>query len=339
MLAQFRRLCPEMVDVARIRYELLEAIQLMSPVGRRALCEHMELPERAVRGEADRLKEMGLLEYAPDGMRLSDEGKALLDELGGGFDTMFSEPLAERLRRDLNMHHVLIVPGDSARNPLSTRALHRRTARYLAQVVRDGMILAAMGGSTMAGVAKQMEYNRRLPNLLVVPARGGMGEDVEIQANTVAAKVAAAFSARHRLLHWPDDIPTELLPASSEGKFNEWMDCIRRANVLVFGIGRADTMARRRGLIADTLARLYANGAVAEALGYYFDRSGIPVHVASGLGVDLTTLGRVPQRVAVAGGADKAEAILAVVRGAHPTALILDETAAAGIGVLLDSGQ
>lgn len=247
-----------MVDVARTRYELLEAIQLMSPVGRRALCEHMELPERAVRGEADRLREMGLLDYAPDGMRLSDEGRTLLEELGDGFDTMFSEPLAERLRKDLKMNNILIVPGDAATNAISTRALHRRTARYLAQVVKDGMILAAMGGSTMAGIAKQMEINRHLPNLLVVPARGGMGEDAEIQANTVAAKLAAAFSARHKLLHWPDDLPTELLPASAEGKFNEWMDCIRRANVLVFGIGRADTMAKRRGLNANTMARLNA---------------------------------------------------------------------------------
>ncbi|MDD3242671.1 MAG: sugar-binding domain-containing protein [Eubacteriales bacterium] len=338
LLSQFRRLCPELVEAARTRYELLEAIQLMAPVGRRALCEHMEWPERAVRGEADRLREVGLLDFAPDGMRVTKEGQELLEELGDGFDMLFSEPLSSRLRTELKLSNVLVVPGDTAIDSVSTRALYRRTAKYLSQVVKDGMILAAMGGSTTAGVARQLEIRRHLPNLLVVPARGGMGEDVEIQANTVAAKIAGSFSARHRLLHWPDDLPAELLPASAEGKFNEWMDCIRHADVLIYGIGRADTMARRRGLNEDTMARLRAAGAVAEAWGFYFNREGDAVYTASGLGVDLSTMRSISQRIAVAGGADKAEAVLAVVRATRPTALILDEAAAAGIGILLNSG-
>jgi len=109
--------------------------------------------------------------------------------------------------------------------------------------------------------------------------------------------------------------------------------------VLLYGAGRFDEMARRRNLPPDVLARIRARGAVAEALGYYFDRRGNVVHAASGLGLELESLLGIRKRVLVAGGAAKAEAVLAVARGCRPTAAILDERVAAGVCALLDSKQ
>ena len=340
VLSQFRRLVPEMVDTARTRFEILEAVALMAPVGRRALASHLDLPERAVRGEADRLKDLGLLSFAPDGMHLSDEGVAVLQELRAGLDLLFAEPLAERIRNEVGIASVMVVSGDSAVDDVSRRALFRRTMQYLSIMLRDGMTLAIMGGSTMAGVASQAQLSGKgLPSLMVVPARGGLGEEMEIQANTVAARMARGLGARHRLLHWPDDMPTESRPAISNGRLGEWLDSVRHADVLLYGIGRSDEMARRRNLPADVFARIKARGAVAEALGCFFDRKGNVVFAASGLGLDLESLRAIPRRVAVAGGAEKAEAVLAVARGSKPTAMILDEAVAAGICVLLDSKQ
>lgn len=340
LLSQFRRLVPEMVDAARTRFEILEAVALMAPVGRRALSAHLDLPERAVRGEADRLRDLGLITFAPDGMHLSDQGAAVLRELRTGLDLLFAEPLAERIRNELEIPSVMVVSGDSAVDEVSSRALYRKTMQYLSLLLRDGMTLAVMGGSTMAGVAAQAQAGGKgLPSLMVVPARGGLGEEVEVQANTVAARMARGLGARHRLLHWPDDIPSEARPAISDGRLGEWLETVRKGDVLIYGVGRFDDMARRRNLPPDVVARIRARGAVAEALGFYFDRKGAVVYAASGLGLELDTLTSIPRRVAVAGGAGKAEAVLAVARGSKPTALILDEAVAAGICVLLDSQQ
>ena len=112
---------------------------------------------------------------------------------------------------------------------------------------------------------------------------------------------------------------------------------MRNADVLLFGVGRADQMVRRRNLPPDVAGRIRAGGAAAEALGYYFDRQGGVVYAASGLGLALNQFMGIRRRILVAGGAEKAEAVLAVARGCRPTAIILDETAAAGICVLLDS--
>ena len=340
VLSQFRRLVPEMVDTARTRFEILEAVALMAPVGRRALASHLDLPERAVRGEADRLKDLGLILFAPDGMHLTDEGADVLNEIRSGLDLLFAEPLAERIRAEAGIPSVMVVSGDSMADEISRRALYRKTIQYLSILLKDGMTLAVMGGSTMAGVASQAQMaGRGLPNLMVVPARGGLGEEMEIQANTVAARLARGMGARHKLLHWPDDMPSDALPVMADGRFNEWMDIVRRADVLLYSVGRSDEMARRRNLPQDVLARLRARGSVAEALGYYFDRRGNMVYAASGLGLELESLQAIKKRVLVAGGSIKAEAVLAVARGCKPTAMILDETVASGVCVLLDSKQ
>jgi central glycolytic genes regulator len=340
VLSQFRRLVPEMVDTARTRFEILEAVSLMAPVGRRALASHLDLPERAVRGEADKLKDLGLILFAPDGMHLTDEGTEVLGEIRAGLDLLFAEPLAERIRSDTGISSVMVVSGDSVADEVSRRALYRKTMQYLSILLRDGMTLAIMGGSTMAGVASQAQVGGRgLPNLMVVPARGGLGEEMEIQANTIAARLARGLGARHKLLHWPDDMPADSLPVMADGRFGEWLDSVRHADVLLYSVGRSEEMAKRRNLPADVLARIRAHGAVAEALGYYFDRKGAVVYAASGLGLELESLLAIKKRILVAGGAAKAEAVLAVARGCKPTAMILDETVAFGVCGLLDSRQ
>lgn len=340
VLSQFRRLVPEMVDTARLRFEILEAVALMAPVGRRALAAHLDLPERAVRGEADRLRDLRLITFAPDGMHLTDEGAEVLGEIRSALDMLFAEPLAERIRKEAGIASVMVVSGDATSDEVSRRALNRKTMQYLSIMLRDGMTLAVMGGSTMAGVASEAQQGGRVfPNLMVVPARCGLGEEVDIQANTVAARLARGLGARHRLLHWPDDMPTDALPVRNDGRLGEWTESVRNADVLLYGVGRSDEMARRRNLSQDVLARIRAKGAVAEALGFYFDRRGGTVYAASGLGLELESFLGIRKRVLVAGGANKAEAVLAVARGCKPTAMILDESAAAGVCVLLDSKQ
>lgn len=58
---------PEVVDVMQQRYKLLYYIQIMQPVGRRALAENVELAERTVRSEVDFLNKQGSVEITSAG--------------------------------------------------------------------------------------------------------------------------------------------------------------------------------------------------------------------------------------------------------------------------------
>ena len=68
----------------------------------------------------------------------------------------------------------------------------------------------------------------------------------------------------------------------------------QNAQVVLFGIGRADTMVQRRRLNAAKQKALKDSGACGEALGSYCDLAGNIVHSTSNVGVALTEIQRNP---------------------------------------------
>ena len=94
------------------------------------------------------------------------------------------------------------------------------------------------------------------------------------------------------------------------------------------GIGRADQMARQRGLSQAESDELLKKGAVGEAFGDFFDESGRTVFQMSTVSVELTKLQKNPVMLAVAAGKRKADAIIACTRHEAHESLITDEGAA-----------
>jgi central glycolytic genes regulator len=98
-------------------------------------------------------------------------------------------------------------------------------------------------------------------------------------------------------------------------------------------------MARRRHLRPDQLSLLEQLGAVGETFGYYFNRRGEIVYVTPSTGLKLENIKQIEHVIAVAGGASKAEAILAVLSYRFPPlTLVTDEGALTGMLNLLERG-
>src|SRR5699024_4659146 len=104
-----------------------------------------------------------------------------------------------------------IVPGNSDENDLILKDIGKTAALYLKKIIKDDYIIGITGGSTMAQVADEMPKIKSKDNVLVLPARGGLGKDVETQANSIAAKLAKKLDGNYRLLHAPDSIEKETL--------------------------------------------------------------------------------------------------------------------------------
>jgi DNA-binding transcriptional regulator LsrR (DeoR family) len=78
-----------------------------------------------------------------------------------------------------------------------------------------------------------------------------------------------------------------------------------------------------------TRARLKASGAVGDICVRFFDINGNPLEELLGAtGIELAQLRRVQRVIGVAGGVDKAEAILGAVRGQYIQVLITDDLTA-----------
>ena len=64
-----------------------------------------------------------------------------------------------------------------------------------------------------------------------------------------------------------------------EPNIREIVEVIRRARIVIHGIGDAMVMARRRRRVdGAVIEAMKAEGALAESFGYYFDRNGAVVH-------------------------------------------------------------
>lgn len=333
-----RKIAPELTQIIEARYNLLRHIQHTQPVGRRALAMMLDMGERVVRAQVDWLKTAGLVEFSQLGMTVTTEGQAMLADLAEYIRLLHGlVTLETELIEKLSLKQVIIIPGDSEADSAVRRELGRAAAGVLNQHLGDNMTVAVSGGSTMAKVAEAINFS--MPSTTVVPARGGLGEIVEYQANTIAAVIAGKLGGRYRLLHIPDGVSEETLEAILAGDANlrTVADAIRHANILVHGIGEAVEMAGRRGVPAETIAEIERRGAVGEALGQYCALPGKVMYVTSSIGLRLDDLAGIGTVIAVAGGSAKAKAILAVAGTGRQDVLVTDEAAAKAIQLLINN--
>ena len=199
-------------------------------------------------------------------------------------------------------------------------------ANYLNEVIRDNYIIAITGGSTIKEVVEAFSTTNSYQNILVVPARGGMGRKVETQANTLAASFAKKLKANYKMLHIPDNISLDLLDTLIKQKdIREVIDCIHKSDVLIYGIGNAIEMAEKRGASLDEIERLQKFGAIGEAFGCYFDKDSKVVSQTTAIGISIEEARNIKIHIAVAGGKNKVESVISTQLNNKNGILVTDE--------------
>jgi len=318
---------PDLEELLDERYRVLRAVYFLQPIGRRTLAEYLESGERSVRNIVEALKQQELLETTPIGIITTTKGANTLWLLKGYIEKIKGiENLEKLIALKFGLKKVIIVSGDADKDLTAKKEMATAATKLLEKNLQDGMVVAVSGGTTMAMIADCMETITEPKAVTVVPARGGLGEEVEKQANTVAAKMAKALGGNYRLLHVPDVLEEELLkPLLSSSYLNEVIEIIKHADILLHGIGTAEEMALRRGLQKEFVEKLLESGAVGEAFGYYFDRKGKIVHTTPSAGLRLEDLQNISLSIAVGGGMSKAEAISAFLQVAPINILVTDE--------------
>lgn len=324
------KLLPDLVPVIQKRFLILQYIRIMQPIGRRNLSASVGITERVLRSEVALLKEQRLINVASSGMTLTDEGQSLLQNLEQPMRELFGlKNIEDQLKESFNLKEVIVVSGDSDELAWVKKEMGRATVGCINQRLKTNNIVAVTGGSTLAAVAEMMNADAKELSPLFVPARGGLGEDVGNQANTICAKMAEQAKGNYRLLHLPDELSKEAyLTMMEEPKVKEVLNLIRSSSIVVHGIGEAFTMAKRRQSSSEQLEILIENEAVGEAFGYYFNENGEDVYRVRTIGLQLEELKDIPYVLAVAGGSSKAKSISSFLKKGHVNILVTDEGAA-----------
>lgn len=325
-----KQLLPELIELLKKRYTVLHQIMLSNPIGRRTLATLLQMTERVLRAETDLLKAQGLIDMDNMGMRITDEGRQLMRRMESMMGELLGmRQLEENIRQAFDLKQVIVVPGNSDVSLNVKQELGQAACKALGSIMGKKDIVAVTGGSMLAAMANQFKSRSPLKGNWFVPARGGLGESLEYQANTIASTMAKQVGAQYRLLHVPDLLSKETYQSlKQEPDILDILRVIRQARIVVHGIGEAFVMAKRRRMDEETIQKLLREGALAEAFGYYFDRDGNVVNTMLTLGLRLEDLTRIEVVIAIAGGQSKGESIAAVLRAKYEDILVIDEAAA-----------
>ncbi|HHY20311.1 MAG TPA: hypothetical protein GX525_00195 [Bacilli bacterium] len=325
-----QKIVPDLLELMTRRYQILKMINMLEPIGRRNLSMSVSLTERVLRSEVTFLKEQGLLHMSQAGMSLTEIGQRTLLRLEEVMkEELGLKELEEKLKAYLGIEEVIVVAGDSDQFDWVKKEIGKAAVNVMHRQVQADSIVAVTGGTTVAAIADVIPADSALSKATFVPARGGVGELVESQANMICAAIARKVGAQYRMLHVPDrlseDAYTSLI---ADPSIQEVLQLIQAANLIIHGIGDAKLMALRRGSNGELMAKLQEQEAVAEAFGYYFDKNGQIIEKERTIGLQLNDLTDSKYVISVAGGAKKAAAIDAYIRYRPSHVLITDEAAA-----------
>ena len=209
-------------------------------------------------------------------------------------------------------------------------------ARYLQDVIRDGMVLGVSYGRTIAATIGKLSATRPL-DLVVVQLLGALGSDNPlIEGSNLARDLAAKYGATYRYLYAPlvveDDRTRDKLVR--EPLVQDVLDVGRRADIALVGIGvlgdEAPSLIYRGYLTAADVARLRSIGGVGNMCAQFFDADGVPLDTdlnRRAISIGLTGLEGIDLVVAAAAGRQKAPAILGALRGGYVDVLVSDDDA------------
>ncbi len=331
---------PEMDELLPLRFNLLNTVKFNQPIGRRILSSTMGYTERIVRRECDILKNNNLIEYYPDGMRITPKGAEVLEALSEVFYKIngISE-LEKKLAEKLNIKRVIVGSVGIQDSKVALNEMGYEAAHYLSSLLNEKSVIGLTGGSSIERVINgyRSEWTHLDKNAItVVPARGGLGNKNEYQANTLAERLANKLDANYHMLYTQDNLSKATIEElKNEPNIRKALDYIHEIDVLLFGIGRADVMAGRRALDQEQIDDILKKGAVAESFGYYFNKDGEVVHEISTIGIDLNKFKALTNVIAVAGGTDKAESIIAISKLNPNLVLVTSERTAKKMNDLL----
>ncbi|WP_057896879.1 sugar-binding transcriptional regulator [Liquorilactobacillus oeni] len=329
-------IAPDMVEIVAQRYTILRYIFWTGPVGRRTLSQELGFTERFLRTETDFLKRQGLLATTRSGMIITIKGREVIQGLRGIMDQLAGiRQLEKKLASFLGIDRCFIVAGDSDEQKKVIGSMGKLVDESLEALLPEGRnVIAVMGGTTMATVADCLTpHLAEKRELLFVPARGGLGESPQIQANNVSAKMALRTGGKHRALYVPEQLSEEAYePLLKEPSIQKVISLIRNSDAVIHSVGDALEMAERRGMSAQVIAMLRRTHAVGEAFGYFFDEEGKIVYKIPRIGLQLEDLTKMECVIAVAGGFSKSKAIAAYMKHApRQTCLVTDAGAANSI--------
>lgn len=242
--------------------------------------------------------------------------------------------VAREIARRFGLAKCVVVPDDGGRSADYER-IGRAGARYLLEVLGPGDVLGVSWGRTVLSLGAALAQ-ASLPHVSVVQIAGSAIGTEDFTPEFCTSIIANRIGARCVNLHAPGIVSRPEIKAlfMQEPSLVAQFDLLRSCTKILFGVTGTGTgsTAIRSGYLSEETARPYLErGAVGVISGRFIDMQGRPVLGELDeriIGLTLDEIIRIPERICVAGGRDKVDAILGMLAGGYATVLVTDEVTA-----------
>jgi len=247
--------------------------------------------------------------------------------------------LETELEERFGLAEVLIVNVDSRRPAELSRQIGTAASGYLARTMQRGDTIGLSWGNTLNAMVQAMPA---VPgeDLRIVQVLGGIGPpDAEAYAGDMVRRLAQQLGASPVLLPAPGVVATTGVRDAlrRDPHVRTALASHDKLDTVFVGIGslKSNVVLNDGHSLPDgTLERLAAAGAIGDIALRFFDKDGQQVQTPLDkriLGITVDQLRRVRRVVAVAGGAEKLDAIHAGLRSGLVHVLITDHATAAAL--------
>lgn len=269
-------------------------------------------------------------------LKLGKEQGVVKIEVNNSYNVTFGK-LERELERKFGLKEVIVVessPIETGTERISS-SLGEETLHFLSRILDDGDVVGVSMGMTLQNVIRAKRSIEERIHCTFVPIIGGVGESrLDIHSNYIASEFAKIFGGDCVQFFSPaifSDVKV-LEGFLKEKSMTSIFNLYRKVSTVIMGIGipeRGGSTLLATGYIdGQVLDNFVDDGAVGDISLQFFDKNGstekfkeFNERVA---GIPIEQLKKIQKRIGIAGGSQKAQAVMGAIKGEFLNILIID---------------
>ena len=251
--------------------------------------------------------------------------------------------LEKALERKYGLKEVIVVESSALDTKTeSVSRMYERAALYLSQFFKDGDWIGVTMGHTLHNIVKTNRAFEKDKKLMFVPIVGGIGQStidkVDVQSNRIAQEFSRKFGGTYTQFLSPAVFSEQKAMEYflKEKSISYIFDDFQKLDTLIMGIGipqRVESTLVRAGYITgENLEKFARDGMAGDIALHFFDEDGATEKFRAFndrvAGMPLEMMKKVRNRIGIAGGENRAEAIRGAIQGGFINMLITNIDAA-----------
>ena len=251
--------------------------------------------------------------------------------------------LEKALERKYGLKEVIVVESSALDTKTeSVSRMYERAALYLSQFFKDGDWIGVTMGHTLNNIVKTNRAFEKDKKLMFVPIVGGIGQStidkVDVQSNRIAQEFSRKFGGTYTQFLSPAVFSEQKAMEYflKEKSISYIFDDFQKLDTLIMGIGipqRVESTLVRAGYITgENLEKFARDGMAGDIALHFFDEDGDTEKFRAFndrvAGMPLEMMKKVRNRIGIAGGENRAEAIRGAIKGGFINMLITNIDAA-----------